>query len=300
MKKHAYMIMAHGGFEMLRLLVSALDDDRNDIFIHMDKKAAGFEEGDISSAAHASGVFFLPRISVQWGGYSQIDCMLRLLDAASEKGDYAYLHLVSGTDMPLKSQDELHEYFDEKQGTEFIEFSAPRVDENTRCRFSLYHFFMEWKSKGPRWKRLEDKSLEIQMRLGVNRAADSRLHFMKGATWFSVTGNFARFLLAQRGELRRLYRLTNCCDEVFIQTAAYNSEFKDRLFDKSFTAEGFGNLRYTRWDEGLNSPAVLEEDDIEKAIECGCLFARKFDLESGLGALRLALKTQGREDLLPR
>lgn len=37
--KHAYCIMAHGGWEQLQMLVNALDDERNDIYLHIDKKA---------------------------------------------------------------------------------------------------------------------------------------------------------------------------------------------------------------------------------------------------------------------
>ena len=37
--KHAYLIMAHNEWEMLRALLEALDDSRNDIYLHIDKKA---------------------------------------------------------------------------------------------------------------------------------------------------------------------------------------------------------------------------------------------------------------------
>lgn len=33
--KHAYLIMAHNNFELLRVLVKLLDDKRNDIYIYM-------------------------------------------------------------------------------------------------------------------------------------------------------------------------------------------------------------------------------------------------------------------------
>ena len=35
---HAYMIIAHNQFELLERLIAALDDERNDIYIHIDKK----------------------------------------------------------------------------------------------------------------------------------------------------------------------------------------------------------------------------------------------------------------------
>ena len=40
--KHAYLIMAHHEFEVLGKLVQALDDERNDIYIHFDKKVKNY------------------------------------------------------------------------------------------------------------------------------------------------------------------------------------------------------------------------------------------------------------------
>lgn len=39
---HAYLIMAYDNFEQLIKLVNALDNERNSIFIHIDKKAQDF------------------------------------------------------------------------------------------------------------------------------------------------------------------------------------------------------------------------------------------------------------------
>ena len=41
--KHAYLIMAHGNFELLEKLLRQIDDPRNDIYIHIDKKVAHFD-----------------------------------------------------------------------------------------------------------------------------------------------------------------------------------------------------------------------------------------------------------------
>ena len=37
--KHAFLIMAHGSLPLLRVLLSMLDDERNDIFLHIDRKS---------------------------------------------------------------------------------------------------------------------------------------------------------------------------------------------------------------------------------------------------------------------
>ena len=39
MGKHAYLIMCHNNLEVLKTLVSLLDDSRNDIYIHIDRKS---------------------------------------------------------------------------------------------------------------------------------------------------------------------------------------------------------------------------------------------------------------------
>ena len=38
--RHAYLIIAHADFELLENLLSVLDYEDNDIFIHIDKKVS--------------------------------------------------------------------------------------------------------------------------------------------------------------------------------------------------------------------------------------------------------------------
>ena len=37
--KHAYCILAHNNWSQLQLLLNNLDDDRNDIYLHVDLKS---------------------------------------------------------------------------------------------------------------------------------------------------------------------------------------------------------------------------------------------------------------------
>ena len=36
--KHAYLILAHNEFGLLQTLICYLDDERNDIYVHIDRK----------------------------------------------------------------------------------------------------------------------------------------------------------------------------------------------------------------------------------------------------------------------
>ena len=43
MKKHAYLIMAHNQPQILKKLLTLLDHEQNDIYIHVDKKMKKFD-----------------------------------------------------------------------------------------------------------------------------------------------------------------------------------------------------------------------------------------------------------------
>ena len=90
MKKHAYLIMAHNNFDLLQKELYLLDDERNDIFIHIDKKAKNVDQAYITEKVKHSNVYFLPRISINWGGYSIAQCTVELLKKAIETDVYKY------------------------------------------------------------------------------------------------------------------------------------------------------------------------------------------------------------------
>ena len=50
MKKHAYLIMAYNNWDQLSLLISLIDDPRNDIFIHIDKRSGEFPKDKLEAA----------------------------------------------------------------------------------------------------------------------------------------------------------------------------------------------------------------------------------------------------------
>ena len=133
MKKHAYLIKAHHQFALLRKLLMLLDDERNDIYIHigMDVK---FEREELKGVVKKSALYFVESVREQWGGYSQIQSELILFQAAWEHG-YAYYHLISGVDLPIKTQDEIHEFFHEHYGKEFIYFCPKTFWEESRYKY---------------------------------------------------------------------------------------------------------------------------------------------------------------------
>lgn len=72
-KKHAYLIMAHNNFYILEKLLHLLDDPRNDIYVHIDKKVSEFDFVHYKNICEKATVIYpSKRINVHWGTQSQV------------------------------------------------------------------------------------------------------------------------------------------------------------------------------------------------------------------------------------
>lgn len=110
-RRHAYLIIAHDEPEIFHVLISLLDDYRNDIFVHVDQKS------DISlfnsvRTKKSTISFTRKRINCFWGSPSLMETEFILFEEALAHGPYHYYHLISGVDLPLKTQDYIHEKLD--------------------------------------------------------------------------------------------------------------------------------------------------------------------------------------------
>lgn len=287
MGKHAYLILCHDQWELLQILLKLLDDERNDIFIHVDKKSK-FDPATVN-VCKKSKVILTERIRVQWGGYSVVKATMNLLKIATENGHYDYYHLLSGHDLPLKSQDEIHKFFDEYQGKEFISLKPCDHMERVKYYYPMQDCLSELGVLGKIWKNTIRKiSLAVQKVVGIDRVKGSE--FTKwgiGSQFFDITDSFAMLLLDNSNLIYKTFHLGYCVDELFVQTIflhfqfsrdicrfIQNPESKNQYFDSIF-------LDVNRAiDFYRGTPYVYKQGDFRSLVESKCLFARKFDLDT--------------------
>lgn len=277
MKKHAYLIIAHKQPELLKKLLKLLDNERHDFFIHIDKKSSIDDKTieEIKKSVLKSNIKFIERISVNWGGYSQIQIEINLLKCAINY-KYSYYHLLSGADLPLKSSDYIYKFFEKSGNKEFISFESSFITKEIKERISLYHFFQEKINRNNYiFFGLEKLSLIIQKLFRVNRIKNSNLVIQKGANWFDITHEFASYVLTKEDEIKKFYKNTMCADEIFLQTIAINSVFKEKLYYKNFDNDLHSIMRYIDWQRG--KPYIFRNKDFDELIKSEYLFARKFD-----------------------
>lgn len=279
MGKHAYLILAHKNFGQLRKLIELLDDPRNDIFVHVDAKARDFNREDWKDVTRHSKLVILPeRIKVNWGGVSIMRTELALLKRATSEGRYDYYHLLSGMDMPIKTQDEIHAFFDSHKGYEFI--NLWEFKKSTLSRFRYFTIFPEGEAKF-RTRIINHIFKGLQMAVGFRINRDVDFHF--GSQWFSITDDLARYVVSKEDWLEKVFRHTSTCDEIFLPTLVGNSEFKDRLFVRQAVRNqkevNMANMRFIDWTRGesIRHPWVFRADDMPLLESVDHLWARKFD-----------------------
>ena len=91
MIRHAYLILAHNEPNLLKLLVEALDDSRNDIYIHFDGRV---KDLPLLSTLQAGLVILKDRVKVYWADVSMIEAEYHLFKEAYTSGkEYAYFPL---------------------------------------------------------------------------------------------------------------------------------------------------------------------------------------------------------------
>ena len=275
--KHAYLIIAHNQIELLKTLLKLIDDEDNDIYLHIDTKWTDFDEADvkeIKNEVNKSNLFMVDRRSVVWGGFSLVQVELDLLRATLNK-KYDYYHLLSGVDLPLKSQKYIHKFFEEHNGKEFISFDYNQNSDLFVDRVDQYRLFQEkYGNKKTILFYFDKVSIKIQKIFGIHRQFHFSSKLKKGSQWFSITYDLAMYILDQEKNIQKRFKKSLASDELFLQTIVFNSPFRDNLYYNN-DAGRYSNMRFIDFQRG--NPYVFRESDFDMLLDRQELFARKFD-----------------------
>lgn len=266
MYKHAFLIMAHNNFSILKITLKLLDDFNNDIYVHIDKKATDFDVNDFMNVCTKSKVVFLKRrLDVRWGRQSQVKLEMLLMKTAFRSGyKYQRYHIISGTDIPIKSNNYIHSLF-QNTNDEVINTSKEITKFDTE-RLSRYHI----KFKRDTFNNLLDI---LHYKFKIDRLKNCKLKIYKGANWASLTHNAVSVLLKNTKKIMELTRFSLCADEMYKQIILLNNGF-DLYKNKSGE---YDNLRFVIWQGVSSHPKTLTVDDYEDIISSDSIFARKFD-----------------------
>ena len=272
--KHAYLILAHNEPELLSLLVERLDDVRNDIYIHFDRKLSVFP--DIKTL-HAGLYILKDRVDVRWADVSMLEAEYKLFHAVVDSGcQYSHHHLISGVDLPLKNQDYIHSFFAQHQGKQFVGLHQRPMNSHADRALHYWHpFTRSFRGSGCVFaiKRiLRYLVIQTQVLLGIRR--NTTIPFHKGGQWVSITRELINYLLEQEDRAFTIFSRTFGADEYFVPTLIWDTPFMERLFDA--TDESRGAMRYIGW-RADGQLIDFTSQDLPALQQTEYLFARKFN-----------------------
>lgn len=282
--RHAILITTHDNVEISKNLLSLYDDKNIDFYFLIDKKAKSYNEDVLKDICKKSNVYFVPKINIYWGSFSQIQAEYILLENAVKKS-YDYYHLISGCDIPLYTKNEFFDFFEQNKGKEFVEYSPKEIAEKNKVqdRVKYYYAFMESVREKSAIKRkpktfLREFFLKLQKLLKIDRTKGKE--FQYGSNWFDITDDFAKYILKNKPWVIKHFKKTCCADELFLQTLLFNSPFysnnyyclneKNRILQRN---------RYTDWTRG--QPYTFKKEDYNEIINIKeSLFIRKFNYKN--------------------
>lgn len=207
------------------------------------------------------------------GGISLVNVELLLLKKAISVGRYQHYHLLSGSDLPIKTQDQIISFFNENMNKEFIRFEKPNYVYQDRTRY--YHFLQDKIGRSHNLIFRGSEILLVQMQKIFHIHRNRKIEFQKGTQWFSITDELARYVVEKESWIQKVFKYTYCSDEVFLQTILISSPYKNNLYHKEFDNDSHAIMRLIDWNRG--KPYTFRASDYDELCESDMFFARKFD-----------------------
>jgi hypothetical protein len=283
----AYLVMAHREPQILRRLVASLAAPWSRAYIHIDKKVdiAPF----VAALSGSPNVAFIEnRVPVHWGGWSQVQATINLIQAAaSASHPFTRFALLSGDCYPVKDNLTIRDFLF-ADGNEYIDVvEMPNaVWDKPLSRLTRWHFEGGHRAAGfaAFCIRRVNELARFWPPRNLKAALEDHVPYA-GNTWWILSRDAIEIILTAIAHKQRLvafYRHSASPDESFFHTIIGNSSAASRV------AAG---LMFADWSNRQSGPCLINHGHLPGLLssdvgrrrargEQPALFARKFATEN--------------------
>ncbi|WP_406636673.1 beta-1,6-N-acetylglucosaminyltransferase [Pseudarthrobacter quantipunctorum] len=296
-----FMIYTFREPELLNRTVKALSPHQ--VVIHVDAKIDQTPFEAAIRMEDKARVTFLPnRVRVNWGGYSQVDAIRRLVaEAICRASPDEYLIMLSGQDYPIKSVPEIEKQLTLGRGRQYLRYFEVAASEPIYMAQVSHRHHRDLPigsnhTGNVRVRKARNfliRAAEKMSSLGPALKPPPGLRVAHGATHFAITASFAEDLESLiTPEIENYFRKVFCPEEKFYHSlaalSARSAETGGTLDGGFEPYTGRGNWRYSNLhhiDETLVK--VYTEDDWEEVRNSQKFFLRKLESERSSRLLQM-------------
>lgn len=268
----AYLIIAYEDPQQLAKQVEKLAE-YSDTYIHINKRTKITPFKQAVEQIHANGKIFFAnhRYRVNWGGYSILKATFSLLEQALENKRYDRIVLLTGLDYPIKTSEQIQNFFIENRNKDFISAKVANGLEyeclNYRqCRdFIVFKLLFSGLAKYIPNCRIVKKKDFIEY--------NNKIYKIYGISpkW-ALRGSSAEYMLdfyRKNPSFNRYFKFMHAPDDFYFATVLNHSDLKDNIVDAE-------KLFYIRWKPNNEGAKILGMEDFEIVKSVEALYAKKF------------------------
>jgi len=263
-----FLMLVHEHLHRAAQVARHLAERGAPVVIHVDRRIGRKRFDWLKKALrNLDNVRFCERRRCDWGTFSIVEAtQLAATMMLREFEHVRHVFLASGSCLPLRPVEELDAYLASRPRTDFIE-SVSTEDVSWTIggldyeRFTL-HFPFSWR----RQRRLFDRYVKLQRRLGIRRRIPDGVVPHLGSQWWCLTRKTLSAILddPKRPELDRYFAKVWIPDESYFQTLA--RRVSPDIESRSLTLSKF---------DFQGKPHVFYDDHLPLLRKSDCFVARK-------------------------
>jgi len=280
MDRHALLITAYRDEPTLVRLLRHFSDpfgvEHFRLFVHVDRKSKELDVARLRSLG-IPNLEVCSKYKIHWGSINHVYAVLDMMKLMLAHEDVTYVHVVSGTDMAIRSSRWIYERFAGTKETS-LELGDVRMADrgNKDDWYGHYWLASTFNPRNKLVRKIRGYGNRIQQILGVRRLSFGGIPWRElrfALVWASycreACEQIVTFSQTHRAFLRSL-NWTLVPEEAFFGTALVGTPYQAKN-DTPY-------LRYADWSFGRGErPATLDERDYAQIVAGDYAFVRKID-----------------------
>ncbi|MBD3786660.1 MAG: glycosyl transferase [Sphingomonadales bacterium] len=263
-----FVMMCHTALDRAAQVARYWAENGAPVVIHVDRRVGPDAFGGLKRAlADLDNVSFSKRFKCEWGTFS----LVAAAQAGSEQmlkrhPEVRHVYLASGSCLPLRPLPELTAYLDARPYTDFIESVTTTEVGWTVGGIDMERFTLRFPFSWKKQRRLFDRYVEFQRRIGFRRKIPDGLVPHLGSQWWCLTRRTLSAILEdpERPVYDTYFKRVWIPDESYFQTLA-------RLYATSIESR---SLTLAKFDY-QGKPHIFYDDHLQLLRRSDCFVARK-------------------------